>query len=134
MVYNKSKGVAANSNVTTTMIWGCQWDAVMRWMYNSGDAEKKTYTYDSTGKGNYNGTNGNEAIPTGTNDAYSVNNIYDMAGNVRDWTIEAFNTSYRVERGGFYNNDGSNGPASDRDGSSPTSSNSSNGSRLALYM
>ena len=50
-MYNKSKGVAANSNVTTSMIWGCQWDAVMRWMYNSGDEEKKTYTYDSTGKG-----------------------------------------------------------------------------------
>ena len=133
-MYNKSKGVAANSNVTTTMIWGCQWDAVMRWMYNSGDAEKKTYTYDSTGKGNYNGTNGNEAIPTGTNDAYSVNNIYDMAGNVFDWTIEARNTNFRVVRGGGCNNGARLSPASSRSNDSPTSSDGVNGSRLALYM
>ena len=102
-MYNKSKGVAVNSNVTTSMIWGCQWDAVMRWMYNSGDEEKKTYTYDSTGKGNYAGTQGstNKAIPTGSNDAYAVNNIYDMAGNVYDWTIEADSTYFRVGRGGY---------------------------------
>ena len=104
--YNKSKGIAANSNVTSSMIWGCQWDAVMRWMYNSGDAAKKTYTYDSTGKGNYSGTKGN-VIATGSNDAYAVNNIYDMAGNVSDWTIEANNTNFRVFRGGCYLNNAS---------------------------
>ena len=134
-MYNKSKGVAANSNVTTTMIWGCQWDAVMRWMYNSGDAEKKTYTYDSTGKGNYAGTNGDEAIPTGSNDAYAVNNIYDMAGNVYEWTIEAIRTNYRVYRGGFYfHGSGSDYPASIRNDALPTNGGTENGSRLALYM
>ena len=135
-MYNKSKGVAANSNVTTTMIWGCQWDAVMRWMYNSGDAEKKTYTYDSTGKGNYYGTQGSTSkqIPTGSNDAYAVNNIYDMTGNVYDWTIEAFNINYRVRRGGKYNDYASDFPASIRGSHLPTVSNSLFGSRLALYM
>ena len=101
-MYNKSKGIAANSNVTTSMIWGCQWDAVMRWMYNSGDEEKKTYTYNSTGKGNYSGTNGNKTIPTGSNNAYSVNNIYDMAGNVYDQTVEADGNYKRDNRGGRY--------------------------------
>ena len=100
--YNKLKGIAANSNVTTTMIWGCQWDATLRWMYNSGNTEKKKYTYDGTGKGNYWDTNGNESIPTGTNDNYEVNNIYDMAGNVDEFTIEATDTSNRTSRGGFY--------------------------------
>ena len=134
--YNKSKGVAANSNVTTSMIWGCQWDAVMRWMYNSGDEEKKTYTYDSTGKGNYAGTQGstNKAIPTGSNDTYAVNNIYDMAGNVSDWTIEADDTSFRVLRGGNYNSNVSYPPASIRGHNYPTYSDGRVGSRLALYM
>ena len=100
--YNKAKGIAANSNVTTTMIWGCQWDAVLRWMYNSGDAEKKTYICNSTGKGNYKDTNGNQTIATGSNDLYAVNNIYDMAGNVYDWTIETRNAYGRVIRGGCY--------------------------------
>ena len=129
-MYNKSKGVAASSNVTTTMIWGCQWDAVMRWMYNSGDEEKKTYTYDSTGKGNYSGSR----KATGSDPEYAVNNIYDMAGNVRDWTIEADNTFNRVVRGGNYLGLASYFPASDRGSYSPTDSDSRLGSRLALYM
>ena len=132
--YNKSKGVAANNNVTTSMIWGCQWDAVMRWMWNQG-GDKKTYTYDSTGKGNYSGTQGStdKVIPTGSNDTYAVNNIYDMAGNVRDWTIAAIYSSSRILRGGHYNyGDASDTPASSRRDGDPT--NSSYGSRLALYM
>ena len=133
-MYNKAKKVAVNRNVTSSMIWGSQWDATMRWMYNSGNAEKKKYTYDSTGKGNYSGTNGDKPIATGTNDIYAVNNIYDMAGNVSDWTIEAYNTRNRVSRGGFYNNNGSSSPASYRSSSSPTRSNGSIGFRAALYM
>mgnify|MGYP005778483987 CR=1 FL=1 len=133
-MYNKSKGVAANSNVTTSMIWGCQWDAVMRWMYNSGDAEKKTYTYDSTGKGNYSGTNGNAPIATGSNPSYAVNNIYDMAGNAYDWTIEADYTGSRVFRGGGYGDDASSFPASHRNCYGPAYSGSNSGSRAALYM
>ena len=89
-MYKKAKGIAVNNNVTSSMIWGSQWDATMRWMYNSGNEEKKKYTYDSTGKGNYSGTNGNQPIATGSIEAYAVNNIYDMAGNVSDWTIEAY--------------------------------------------
>ena len=136
-MYNKSKGVAANSNVTTTMIWGCQWDAVLRWMYNSGDEEKKTYTYDSTGKGNYYGTNGNEAIPTGSNDAYAVNNIYDMAGNVYENTMEIVGSSNeggKVARGGNYDGEPISSSVSFYAAFTGLFSNSKIGSRLALYM
>ena len=130
-MYNKSKGVAVNSNVTTSMIWGCQWDAVMRWMYNSGDAEKKKYTYDSTGKGNYSGSK----KATGSDSAYAVNNIYDMAGNVLDWTIEALITGNRVYRGGDCFGDSNFHPASVRNYYRiPAVSDDDVGSRLALYM
>ena len=128
--YNKSKGVAANSNVTTSMIWGCQWDAVMRWMYNSGDNDKKTYTYDSTGKGNYSGSR----KATGSDPEYAVNNIYDMAGNVLDWTIEASSTGVRVRHGGLYIYIASSGPASSRNVNNLTFSYDYCGSRLALYV
>ena len=127
--YNKSKGVAANNNVTTSMIWGCQWDAVMRWMWNQG-GDKKTYTYDSTGKGNYSGSR----KATGSDPEYAVNNIYDMAGNVFDWTIEALNTGGRVFRGGLCIFYASDSPASVRDYDLPTVSNVYFGSRLALHM
>ena len=29
---------------------------------------------------------------------YDVKNIYDLAGNIYDWTLEAYDTSYRVLR------------------------------------
>ena len=134
-MYKKAKGIAVNNNVTSSMIWGSQWDATMRWMYNSGNEEKKKYTYDSTGKGNYSGTNGNQPIATGSIEAYAVNNIYDMAGNVSDWTIEASSTSHRVNRGGHYGNNGVRDPASSRNNPySPTNSYDSRGFRVALYM
>ena len=133
-MYNKAKEIAVNSNVTSSMIWGSQWDATLKWMYNSGNAEKKKYTYDSTGKGNYYDTNGNKTIATGSIETYAVNNIYDMAGNVWDWTIEASSTDLRVGRGGGYGNGGNNDPASVRDDDYPTSSYDYDGFRVALYM
>ena len=110
-MYKKAKGIAVNNNVTSSMIWGSQWDATMRWMYNSGNEEKKKYTYDSRGKGNY---SSDSPIATGSIEAYAVNNIYDMAGNVSDWTIEAYGTILRDGRGGYYRNNGNSGPASIR--------------------
>ena len=130
-MYKKAKGIAVNNNVTSSMIWGSQWDATMRWMYNSGNEEKKKYTYDSRGKGNY---SSDSPIATGSIEAYAVNNIYDMAGNVSDWTIEAYSTVLRVTRGGNYSDDGSNGPASVRRSSNPTNSIDNYGFRVALYM
>ena len=52
-MYNKAKAITVNNNVVSGMAWGCQWDAIMRWMYNSENSVKKRYTYDSTGKGKY---------------------------------------------------------------------------------
>ena len=132
-MYKKAKGIAVNNNVTSSIIWGSQWDATMRWMYNSGNVEKKKYTYDSIDKGNYYFS----TISTGSNDAYAVNNIYDMAGNVYEWTIEAGFTDDRVFRGGCYNYDSfgsGSGPASNRSSSSPTRYDGLIGFRVALYM
>ena len=130
-MYNKSKGIAANSNVTSTMIWGCQMDAVLRWMWNQG-GNKKTYTYYSIGRGNC-GTRA--LIPTGTNDAYAVNNIYDMTGNVNDWSIESDDTRLRTIFGGnVYGFTNENYPPTRSGGTRPTSSSAYVGSRSALYI
>ena len=132
--YQLNKTLAANHNVTSTMLWGCQWDMTLKWMYNSGNVEKRTYTYDSTNKGNYKGTNGNRAIATGSNDDYAVNNIYDMAGNVRDWTIEAYGAKYRVYRGGYCDKSGSGTPVSNRANDIASDNDGVNGSRATLYI
>ena len=134
-MYKICKTIKANDNVATSMIWGCQWDATMRWMQTSTNSEVANFPTNSTGKGNfdetgnYNGTR----IPTGSNSSYAVNNIYDMAGNVFDWTIEATNTYGRVQRGGDVNT-ASRTPASSRDYYDPTSSTSYYGCRSTLYV
>ena len=95
-MYMKCKTVAGGTEATSSMIWGCQWDATLRWFLKSDNLDVVEYVTDSTEKGNYSGsllTNG-----TGSNDDYSVNNIYDMAGNVMDWTLEADYTDIRVSR------------------------------------
>ena len=135
-MYKKAKGIAVNNNVTSSMIWGSQWDATMRWMYNSGNEEKKKYTYNSTGKGNYDSTNENKPIATGTIDKYAINNIYDMAGNVWECTLEADDTYTRIDRGGGYLYNSNNFPSSNRGiyDYGPTSSYGDGGFRVTLYI
>ena len=73
------------------------------------------YDTNSEGKGWHSDTPSNsKGYTTGF---YSVNNIYDMAGTVREWTTEKCKdngTSYFVVRGGSFNHSGLNNPAADR--------------------
>ena len=133
--YKLCKTIKANDNVATSMLWGCQWDATLRWMQTSTKPEVASFPTNSEGKGNYKGTQGstNKAIPTGSNSSYAVNNIYDMAGNVFDWTMEATGTIFRVMRGGYCDFAASEYPASYRGGGGPTGSRGS-GCRSTLYV
>ena len=135
-MYKLCKTIKVNDNVATSMLWGCQWDATMKWMQTSTNSEVANFPTNSTGKGNYQGTQGstNKVIPTGSNSSYSVNNIYDMAGNVYDWTIEAVLTNSRVIRGGCYYATASTTPASYSAYNVPLFSNSNSGCRSTLYI
>lgn len=108
--YQKNKTIAEGTNVKSSMVWGCQWDAAMKWFLT--DDRIKAYVTDSSGKGNYNSS---EPIPTGSNDDYSVKNIYDMGGNAYDWTIEAYGDGYRASRGGAITRNPKSFPISKRD-------------------
>ena len=102
----------------STLIYGTQWDTALKFIgAYGGDA---TYATDSTGKGNYKGTSGADDIAStsefaecGAREGFRQKNIYDMAGNVWEWTMEKYSTN-RVDRGGNYRNFGSEGPASNR--------------------
>ena len=133
-MYKLCKTIKANDNVATSMLWGCQWDATLRWMQTSTNSEVANFPTNSTGKGNYRDTNGNAPIPTGSNSSYSVNNIYDMAGNVYDWTIEAGSANFRVLRGGDCGGTGSDYPASYRRNGDPTDMGFSSACRSTLYI
>ena len=63
-------------------------------------------------------------------------NIYDFAGNELEWTLEnTSDSSYPcANRGGVYNDAGSDTPASYRDNSYTTDSDFNVGFRPALYV
>ena len=121
------------TSVTSTLIYGVQWDAVMKWMENieNPNVSGKTYIQDSTGMGHYDTSS---STTTGSNVNYAVNNIYDLAGNVYEWTMESYNTRSRVYRGGVYYNAGAGYPASSRSSLNPSNGADNRGFRLTLYL
>ncbi len=99
---NFKKGKAYENSVTSTLIYGVQWDATMQffdnnYLTNTCDPSN-SYVANSTGKGNFSG----QLMNTGSNDEYAVKNIYDMAGNLREWTMETCDNDKRVLRGGNF--------------------------------
>ena len=144
-MYKKCKTLSNNNNnVVTGMAWGNQFDRTLMWLMecNAENPEtgksKEEVISDSTSWGNYNNatfeytnSSGSTAtknqnyslrIPTGSTEYTKANNIYDLAGNVYDWTMEAYSTLGRVLRGGRYNYAGSNLPAMRRVNGNPTDS------------
>ena len=109
--------------VTSTLIYGVQWDAVMKWMENvsNPNVEGKKYIQDSTGMGWYRDNSGGNPQKTGIDigeknkGSNQVKKIYDLAGNVQEWTMESYHSpAGRVYRGGYYDDTGSGSPASSR--------------------
>ena len=81
-------------------------------------------------------SNGNGIlVTTGTSETNKVMNIYDIAGNVYEWTLEL--TSYTngpcASRGGTFNGTGSDSPAASRGGSSTDYSSDGVGFRVSLF-
>ena len=136
-LYNKAKTYApenASQKVVSSMIWGSQYDAMLRWMVNSGikNITSTTPIDLSIGATSKNTTR----VTGGANDGQTVSkdklsNIYDLLGNSYEWTQEANRTAYRVHRGGLY--DFSGAPSS-RGSTNPTDTGSNDGSRLTLYI
>lgn len=83
-------------SITSEMIWGCQYDAMMRWM--SSNSITVTSSRPVTGaKKNKN------KMATGTEKNDKLNNIYDLLGCNYEWTQEAASNKRRNIRGGCYN-------------------------------
>ena len=98
-----AKNMYSNSNsVTSTLTYGCQWDAMCRYIGDSQRTTPKKSAPELTG-----------SVSTDVS-----KNIYDLAGNCREWTMEAYFTNYRVRRGGYYS---SADPVSYRNNGNPAS-------------
>ena len=94
--------------------------------------EYKTNTSGETGT---KAQNSSTVIPTGSAEYTKANNIYDLAGNFFELTIESYGFDGRICRGGGYFNNGSEGPAIYRDtGTRPTDNTYQFGFRAYLYV
>ena len=98
--------------VASTLVYGVQWDTALKFIgaYDIGEEGYNLYAIDSAGMGNYRGTNGaddiisaSEPALSGAREGFRQKNIYDMAGNVWEWTMEKYSTVH-IYRGGYYNN------------------------------
>ena len=131
-LYKNCTELAIRSNVKTRMIWGVQWDATCIWLANSGfnitDSTSWGNNSDNTITGH--GTMQN----TGYSESWKANNIYDFAGNCREFIQESNGYDGRVCRGGCYFHKGSDDSAASRYDNYPNSVNSSYCTRAALYV
>ena len=77
------------TSVTSTLCYGSQWDAMCRYI---GDNQRTTPTKSAPAL-------------TGTVSTDVSKNIYDLAGNCFEWTMEAAESNGRLRRGGCFSYD-----------------------------
>ncbi len=165
-----------SGNYTSSLMFGVQWDLVLKYIESKNPTQKSNLLTDSTTIGNYYNSaftlnrgefaqynallkwynfNSDEKsnlveksqkksqssyengilLTTGATEATNLQNIYDIAGNVWEWTLEkTSNDSYPCAfRGGGFCYNGSNAPASDRNISDLSDSGNMLGFRFSLY-
>ena len=124
-MYQKQKNFTTSTDkMQSEMIWGSQYDAMLNWAMKGADKAKVT----AKSNGNHSGS-----VVTCGNSTYSadkINNIYDLEGNLFEWTQEAYDTNSRTNRGSSCNYSFS--PNSR--GRGPSYAVTDNGSRLSLYI
>ena len=152
-----------SGNYTSSLMFGVQWDLVLKYLETKGTAQADLKT-DSTNWGNYkdnlwnitnanlkystnygsewtNGAYGKKdsnksvLLSTGASETFSKQGIYDIAGNVYEWTLEYTSNSSSpcAVRGGFCNYSGSTSPAANRLNISTTTFSNLIGFRVVLY-
>ncbi|MDD4386978.1 MAG: hypothetical protein PHD15_04390 [Clostridia bacterium] len=102
--------------VKSGLVTGTQWDTAMKWIQNASISVTDSRTW-----GNYSNSidpanvSGYGSIQiSGYSNYWKVKNIYDLSGNIWEWTNEIY-SSIRSIRGGAYGYSGSTGPAASRE-------------------
>ena len=128
-----AENMISNEYVQTGLLTGKAWDTICHWI-KSDDELKDSRTY-----GNYNDSlapaneNSGTKRTAGFNENWKTKNIYDLAGNVYEWTSEAFFSNF-ISRGGGYGDGGFGYPVSYRDYDSDSHASDDVGFRSRLYI
>ena len=112
-----------NSIVNTHLMYGIEWDSVLNWLVGKAIIEStiegKTKIMesadleDSRSWGKFSNSTGGaaESAVGGINEYCKANNIYDLAGNLYEWTQEKYSTgTIRIYRSGDFSSSGSDYP------------------------
>ena len=146
-----------NNHVQSTLITDRMWETTMQWL----EKAPLNVTSDSRSWGNYNnsavtgiteysgdygaswtkvssttkGTSTSWLLKTGHTDYTKRKNIYDLAGNLWEWTNAKYSSlsSNYVLRGGYYGNDGMTNVATFRN-YNPGTANHGVGFRVGLFV
>ena len=153
IMWKKARKLSGTS-AGVQMIWGIQWSETLKWLIDTGEKTYrgvgddsanwgnyywKSFTYytntskDTSTKAKYSPTR----IPSGAYEGANANNVFDLAGNVYDWTLESngSGTGYsRYLRGGDYLTYGYKGPVAYRNYYDPNYSYAYSGLRCTLYI
>lgn len=126
MTYNEAVEYEASfrtnaEDVNHCLMLGSAYDSLFQWIIQSGTKTKNEILDDSTDLGNYannekyhSKVEAVELLPTGHNKDWCINNIYDLAGNVVEFTQEQHSTNRIVLRSGNYRVVGRYYPIADR--------------------
>ncbi len=131
--YLTSSAACQNENQENMhLIYGIEWDSTLNWLIENAEISSEQINVtrkmriedietNSSTWGNYKNSVGNATYGcnqfriTGYNEAWKANNIYDLAGNVYEWTQEHYsNQNLRTLRGGNYTDEGADDPVSIR--------------------
>ncbi len=148
--------------VVSTLCYSIQWDAMLEFL-NKGETNKFNLK-DSTSWGNYKSniwtienanasyysnntwtafsseenkktnTSNGLLLTTGASNDFAAKNIYDIAGNCLEWTMETRSSDKRTLRGGYFTYDGSSYPANSRGSNGPGECSYAVSFRPALYI
>lgn len=141
-----------NRTLNSHLLYGIEWDSVLNWINQNGviasNENRKTKVVDledlqtnSNTWGNYKAptgdasTNSGALKNTGTSEYWKTNNIYDLAGNVWEWTQEWYGNEENVaRRGGNYVYSGEERPVAMRYPNKNTMTADVIGFRFGFYL
>ncbi len=110
-----------NEELSSTIPSGAAWDRTIGWIYekrNSTGKNMNEIMADSVNWGNYSNDTFSDSegiINTGSKTQTMANNIYDLAGNLAEWTSESsLANNFRVNRGGAFEFTGNEHPVTKR--------------------